>query len=733
MGTGEFIVPSKTEETVKMATAAAAISNKTTAIMAEDDLSAVITASNEGKNDCTGELFRAIEGDNEDWMNIAVSIALVILLSGLLAFIFEFLRRKPAFGAVYDQRRKLEPWRVPAPIGFQRWGHWWFVKPGVDELYLASVEKGDDDDLTKDGNSKNANSGRKSQGRNKFHKVKNEQNTNGGVGNSDHRDIDNIAPKKMTKNEMLIHCVGLDSFAMLSYIRFAFEINMIAFAVGIVLMVVYSVSDDAEFTKFSSYTISNLQRKEQKGILWIPSVVAFLLFIYICRRLEREWEIFMEHRLLFLADKDVYKHEQYSCLIERIPESHRSDEMLYKYFNGLFPGKIRRACVLLNTKDLEALIAKRMTLIQKYEDLYASEYFKNTHEKKYLKWKKKYIPDPRDIVNPSENCVELKKIDSEIDALTKKIEREHQLLMEGENAVAVQLDMKSRKYSRKTKKNNPIKKCKKDTQVQNFIEAIYKAFWFGVSKIKALFLLHYSKGCVSNVGFIEFADITTKQAAMQCNLHSTANSLVIYPAPDMRDLFWNNINLDEAGVNFRKAVFNLIAGVSAVFLWPLVIDAVTGMGDVEKENNISGIFYQNIAPIVFSVTTHLSLILLRMGCLYYVRLKTSSRVDEFMFGWNFVYQLVSLFSTEVKSVSNIIACGQPSDIHFDMYLQTYFDLLNRAISEYIPSQATFYIKFILWKIGTQQLLELAQFPRMLIQFLPSYCQNMSLSSPLFNI
>ena len=52
-----------------------------------------------------------------------------------------------------------------------------------------------------------------------------------------------------------------------------------------------------------------------------------------------------------------------------IIESYRSDTNLYDVFDGLFPGRIEHAEMLIDTSNLEKILVKRQKLINKYDNI----------------------------------------------------------------------------------------------------------------------------------------------------------------------------------------------------------------------------------------------------------------------------------------------------------------------------------------------------------------------------
>ena len=169
-------------------------------------------------------------------------------------------------------------------------------------------------------------------------------------------------------DQELLRCIGLDTFVMIRFLRFGFDVTFYPFiAACFFLMPVYRTTDwdgspvdsESEPTVVEGYfsiTMNALPPGSER--LWVCWGFAFVFFFWVLRRLWMEWETFISLRFDFLANGDVEVEkdggsvkemkkrlglggaelvaqkddvqlhlEQYrnSCLIEYIPESHRRD------------------------------------------------------------------------------------------------------------------------------------------------------------------------------------------------------------------------------------------------------------------------------------------------------------------------------------------------------------------------------------------------------------------------
>lgn len=216
-----------------------------------------------------------------------------------------------------------------------------------------------------------------------------------------------------TSDVELLRCIGLDTYVMIRFLRFCFDVTFYPFLMSLLVLIpTYYVDqydgideDDDLFVEIQTggyfrFTMNRLPPSSDK--IWVSFGYSVIFILFILRRLWAEWETFVALRFDFMAngdakndrevdrlgggssfksrsvvsieenvvDKNVQQFRN-SCLVEYIPESHRRDEELYQFFDSVFPGQVVRAEVLLNAKRLVELVKKRQAAIEKYEVIYA--------------------------------------------------------------------------------------------------------------------------------------------------------------------------------------------------------------------------------------------------------------------------------------------------------------------------------------------------------------------------
>ena len=161
-------------------------------------------------------------------------------------------------------------------------------------------------------------------------------------------------PLSMEQQEML-RCIGLDAFMTLRFLEFGFDVSFWPFLFSLITLVPTFVTGDNDQVGYYRSTALNLPLESERH--WAVVVFGIFHFIYILRRIWIEWEIFLPLRYDFLenGDFDKSKHQdqyRHTCLVEYVPRSHKHDQDVFKFFDAIFPGQVKRAEVLLNTYEM---------------------------------------------------------------------------------------------------------------------------------------------------------------------------------------------------------------------------------------------------------------------------------------------------------------------------------------------------------------------------------------------
>lgn len=110
-----------------------------------------------------------------------------------------------------------------------------------------------------------------------------------------------------------------------------------------------------------------------------------------------------------------------------------------------------------------------------------------------------------------------------------------------------------------------------------------KGAWKGVrAATRALELLtvgaYYT---ISSTGFVTFTNRVAKCSAEQMLLSHEFFNLDVRPAPNPRDLLWDNVSIPSQQIEMRKTIAGVMFGVGAIF-WSLVVAFISAISNLES-------------------------------------------------------------------------------------------------------------------------------------------------------
>jgi len=546
----------------------------------------------------------------------------------------------------------------------------------------------------------------------------------------------------------LLRCIGLDTFVMIRFLRFCFDVTWYPFLLSVMVLVPTYYGneyDGVEYTdegirvetqtdQYFRYTMNRLQPGSPK--LWVPFGFMACFVMFLLRRLWIEWETFIVLRFDFMANGDVEAEEdnmhssfnfksravvspkddvqlhleQYrnSCLVEYIPESHRRDRELFQFFDAVFPNQVKRAEILLNASSLEALVKERQAYIEQYETIYAKHQYakQRYHHKvegmddregsrimyclscKCLAGGPKKPDDPTLAPGTSSclSCCRGKKIKAmpyllqEIKRLNRAVDKEHRRI------------------------NIEKKKVEDQDDHTDFVTAN-----MNVAKD---FLKGTTQDLRCSTGFVEFKTLTAKQSALQCNLTGTNGFMVLRSAPDPRDMLWQNATVEHKYIKWKKLQMNALLFTGTLF-WSIAVFPITVISDLERVKKFlpswlvpeEETFWYNLVEGYIPVIMLELLMLvvpwiLRIIATKYIRFKTHSETDQFIYKWHFAYRVANLIIIVVKhqvmkTLDSIMTSPQAT-----------IDTLAAGIAQ----SSQFFLNNMLIAAGTETLFELSQLP-----------------------
>jgi len=345
-------------------------------------------------------------------------------------------------------------------------------------------------------------------------------------------------------NQELLRCVGLDMFVMIRLLQFGFDISFYPFLVTSIFLIPFYVTSNCSNEDCGAYgyyaaTTANLEKNS--NIFWATSILAVLYYLWFLYRLHIEWEIFIIPRLDFLkrggSDEDhpeLLNQYQKTALIEYIPETHRCDEMLSGFFDELFPGQVQRAEVLVRTETLSELIAKRQTLIEKYENIVA--------QNEYLRLKyKRAIKCGRRAAKPKEPTMKVgawgkRKLVEALPYLRSEIKKQDALVeVEHLRIVRAKATQGCGRVSKSA--NRPSFFSKFLGGIKDFVQGADDSF-------------------ICSTGFVEFKSLAAKQSATALKSYMTGRIefMQVEAATDAKNIIWPNVTAKAKNIQIKTRI-----------------------------------------------------------------------------------------------------------------------------------------------------------------------------------
>jgi hypothetical protein len=195
--------------------------------------------------------------------------------------------------------------------------------------------------------------------------------------------------------------------------------------------------------------------------------------------------------------------------------------------------------------------------------------------------------------------------------------------------------------------------------------------------------------------------------------------MVTTSAPDPRAMIWENATVEKSTILFKNLQCDGILFVASLF-WPLIVTAVTSMSDLDslerfipewlipKEETFWYDLIQGYLPVIFLESLMVFVpIILHIIATKYIRFKTSTEVDQFVYKWHFGYRIWNLVIIIVKN--------QVWET-FDLLRTDPQATIDILVSD-IASSSQFFLNNMLVAAGTEVLFELSQIPRMVYHFI----------------
>lgn len=484
--------------------------------------------------------------------------------------------------------------------------------------------------------------------------------------------------------EELYNMIGLDGFILIRYINILIKISLFINMNGILLLTplyYYSDNNNNNITNIlDKFTISTINNNNNPIILIIIVISIYMYSIYYCYLFYNEYKLFNTKRLNYLIkDIDNIYQVYYTIIVERLPNKLRNEKNLYNFFNELFPNDIFCVELMLDLNELDELCLKRKNI-------------RNLLEKNIAIYNATKIRPL--IYNNSSSS------NSNIDA----IEYYYELLkLMNDNVIQLQKIYDNNKLNNNnntshTSNNNNNKSQKKNN---NLLKLSLKGILEATRTLELLTIGAYYK--TSSTAFITFKTRKSFISSIGLLLSYKDSNLIINPAPNPKDIIYENISIPYRQILTRSFISNIIIFLGLLF-WSFVVGFIATISNLEFISNIYFLTflqkYNNTTVYIF-LNNYLALLILLILLTIlpfifdiiarnYEGLKLESEIQNTIMNRYFYYQLANVFvSLGLGSIINKL-----HDILNNPY--SIFTILGQSL----PSFSQYFMNLLIIKTFT---------------------------------
>ena len=487
--------------------------------------------------------------------------------------------------------------------------------------------------------------------------------------------------------EELYNMIGLDAYILIRYLNILIKISLFVSLNGLLLLapLYYYCSNDNNniLDKFTIGTITanNTHNSSQSSSLQqypilIPIISIYMYSSYYCYLFYNEYKLFNTKRLNYLIkDIDNIYQVYYTIIVERLPNKLRNEINLYNFFNELFPNDIFCVELMLDLNELDELCLKRKNirnLLEKNIAIY------NATKKRPL------------IYNYKDN--------SNMDA----IEYYYELLkLMNDNVMELQKIYDKNKINNHNNHNNNANNVKIKTKNNNLLKLSLKGILEATRTLELLTIGAYYK--TSSTAFVTFKTRKSFISSIGLLLSYKDSNLIVNPAPNPKDIIYENISIPYRQILTRSFISNIIIFLGLLF-WSFVVGFIATISNLEFISNINFLTflqkYNNTTVYIF-LNNYLALLILLILLTIlpfifdiiarnYEGLKLESEIQNTIMNRYFYYQLANVFvSLGLGSIINKL-----HDILNNPY--SIFTILGQSL----PSFSQYFMNLLIIKTFT---------------------------------
>ncbi|KDO18854.1 hypothetical protein SPRG_15853 [Saprolegnia parasitica CBS 223.65] len=174
-----------------------------------------------------------------------------------------------------------------------------------------------------------------------------------------------IAPVLRATDDEIMEFCGLDALCYLRFLRLGRNIAGASILLSFGLMPIYasairpdgeSLNETTAQDMVARLAMANMNVSLDPNRLWAPVAAGFLITIYTLRLLVAEYKVYVSRRHEFLGRDGL---QQYTVIMNDLPQQLRTHEALTKYLHKLFPTMVDSVHMAMECRELEAQVAKR--------------------------------------------------------------------------------------------------------------------------------------------------------------------------------------------------------------------------------------------------------------------------------------------------------------------------------------------------------------------------------------
>ncbi|KAG5191570.1 hypothetical protein JKP88DRAFT_251447 [Tribonema minus] len=159
----------------------------------------------------------------------------------------------------------------------------------------------------------------------------------------------------------------------------------------------------------------------------------------------------------------------------------------------------------------------------------------------------------------------------------------------------------------------------------------------------------------SSTGFVTLASLVAKQAAVQCDIAGRPGAYEVLPAPEPRDVIWENVTTPAAAQKKKKSICNAF-WILGILFWAIPVaftQAVANLQGLKQKlpwlwipptnSVLYGLISGYLPVILFLALMALIPVVITLSAKKFIKLKSQSAVDTYLFKWHFGFQLANLW------------------------------------------------------------------------------------------